>query len=108
MLKSDVKVIKFADDTKGEKAVRSVEDRDELQRVLDCLCDRAKKWAMSFNISKCKTMHVGLHNPGYEDTMRGIVISKIEEERDVGVAVTKNLKPSARCSKAAGRAAVVL
>jgi hypothetical protein len=107
-LKLDVKVIKFADDTKGGKTVRSVEDRDELQRALDCLCDWADKWAMSFNFSKCKIMHVGLHNPGFEYTMRGTVIGTTEEERDIGVAVTKNLKPSAQCSKAAGRAAAVL
>jgi hypothetical protein len=53
-LKLDVKVIKFADDTKGGKTVGSVEDRDVLQRALDCLCDWAEKWAMSFNLSKCK------------------------------------------------------
>ncbi len=80
-LKLDVKVIKFADDTKGGKTVRSVEDRDELQRALDCLCDWADKWAMSFNFSKCKIMHVGLHNPGFEYTMRVTVIGTTEEER---------------------------
>ncbi len=35
--KLDVKVVKFADDTKGCKAVTSTEDRDKLQQALDCL-----------------------------------------------------------------------
>jgi retron-type reverse transcriptase len=38
-LKLDMKVIKFADNNKGGKTVRSVEDRDVLQRALYCLCD---------------------------------------------------------------------
>jgi len=62
----DVKLVKFADDTKGGKVVTSTEDRDKLQRALDCLCNWAEKWGMSFNLSKCKIMHIGTHNPGYE------------------------------------------
>jgi ribonuclease P/MRP protein subunit RPP40 len=64
---------------------------------------------MSFNLGKCKVMHVGTHNPAYEYFMRGGVrLEETEEERDIGVAVAKNLKPSAQCSKAAGRASPVL
>jgi ribonuclease P/MRP protein subunit RPP40 len=99
----DVKVIKFADDTKGGK-VASIEDRDKLQQALDCLWDWAEKWGMSFNMSKCKVMH----NQEYEYHMRGTKLCTTEEEKDIGVAVTKNLKPSAQCSKAAGRATAVL
>jgi len=104
----DVKVIKFADDTKGGRKVASIEDRDKLQQALDCLCDWAERWGMSFNVSKCKVMHVGLHNQEYEYHMRGTKLCTTEEEKDIGVAVTKNLKPSAQCSKAAGRATAVL
>jgi hypothetical protein len=104
----DVKVVKFADDTKGGKVIANTEDREKLQRALDSLCDWADKWGMSFNLAKCKVMHVGTHNPGYEYFMRGVRLEETEEERDIGVAVTKNLKPSSQCSKAAGRASSVL
>jgi hypothetical protein len=104
----DVKVVKFADDTKGGKVIVNTEDREKLQRALDSLCDWADKWGMSFNLAKCKVMHVGTHNPGYEYFMRGVRLEETEEERDIGVAVTKNLKPSSQCSKAAGRASSVL
>ena len=59
---------------------------------------------------KCKVMHVGKNNPCYEYrySMRGVKISKTEEDRDVGVIISKNLKPSAQCTKAAGRASGVL
>ncbi len=104
----DVKIVKFADDTKGGKVVVNTEDRDKLQQALDGLCDWADKWGMSFNLEKCKVMHVGIHNPAYEYFMRGVKLEETEEERDIGVAVTKNLKPSAQCSKGAGRATAVL
>jgi ribonucleases P/MRP protein subunit RPP40 len=41
-------------------------------------------------------------------TRNGTLMSSTEEERDIGRTVTKNLKPSAQRSKAAGRAAAVL
>jgi hypothetical protein len=44
-------------------------------------------------------MHVGTHNPAYEYFMRGVRLEVTEEEKDIGVAVTKNLKPSAQCSR---------
>jgi hypothetical protein len=100
----DVKIVKFADDTKGGKVVVNTEDRNKLQQALDGLCDWADKWGMSFNLEKCKVMHVGAHNPAFEYFMRGVRLEETEEER----AVTKNLKPSAQCSKAAGRASAVL
>jgi len=65
------------------------------------MCDRADTWGISFNISKCKIMHVGKNNPCYEYTMRGVNLRVTEEERDLGVVITKNLKSSERCSKAA-------
>jgi hypothetical protein len=104
----DVKIVKFADDTKGGKVVVNTEDRNKLQQALDGLCDWADKWGMSFNLEKCKVMHVGAHNPAFEYFMRGMRLEETEEERDIGVIVTKNLKPSAQCSKAAGRATAVL
>jgi hypothetical protein len=54
---------------------------------------------MAFNIAKCKVMHVGRHNPG---TMRGTKLGETDEERDIGVMITKTLKPSVQCDKAAG------
>jgi hypothetical protein len=101
-------MVKFADDTKGGKIIENDSDREELQMTLDLMCDWADTWGMSFNISKCKIMHVGKNNPCYEYTMRGVKLGVTEEERDIGVVITKNLKPSEQCSKAAGRATAVL
>jgi hypothetical protein len=104
----DVLVKKFADDTKGAKIIRGVEDREKMQEALDCLCDWADSWGMAFNYSKCKVMHVGKKNPKYDYFMRGTKVSTTDEERDVGVLISSNLKPSAQCTKAAGTAMSVL
>jgi len=40
--------------------------------------------------------------------MCGIKLGTTDEERDIGVAIAKNLKTTALCSKAAGRATSVL
>ncbi len=53
-------------------------------------------------------MHVGGNNPEYNYTMRGVKLGKTDEEKDIGVTITKNLKPSVQCEKAAGRATSVL
>ena len=88
----DVWVCKFADDTKGGKIIESTSDRDKMQEALNILYEWAETWGMSFNVSKCKVMHIGRHNPQYEYTMGGIKLGTTEEERDIGVAIAKNLK----------------
>jgi hypothetical protein len=59
---------------------------------------------MSFNVSKCKVVHIGPRNLGYEYMMGGTRLSTTNEERDIGVTMSNNLKPGAQCSKAAGTA----
>ncbi len=89
----EVLIMKFADDTTGAKVIENAADRDKLQEALDCLCNWADKWGMEFNVAKCKVMHVGRNNPEYDYTMRGVKLGKTDEEKDIGVTITKNLKP---------------
>ncbi len=99
---------KFADDTKGMKVVEGEEDRAKLQRALDLLVEWAEKWGMAFNAKKCRVMHHGPRNPCYEYYMGSEKLGTTDEETDLGIKVTRNLKPSQQCSKAAGRAKAVL
>ena len=55
-------ILKFADDTKIYGKVDCWEDRNRLQKDLERLVDWADKWQMSFNVGKCKVMHLGGHN----------------------------------------------
>jgi hypothetical protein len=63
---------------------------------------------MEFNVKKCKVMHIGFNNPAQGYTMDGQQLGVTEEERDIGVSVSRNLKPSAQCPKAAKTAQTVL
>jgi hypothetical protein len=99
---------KFADDTKGLKLIRNIQDREALQRTLDELCRWAEMWGMQYNIEKCKIMHVGRSNPGYEYSMNGKILKTVSEETDIGVIVQSNLKPGKQCQRAANVATGVL
>ena len=94
-------VRKFADDTKVSQVIEGPDDAEELQGTLDRLCQWATDWGMAFNVAKCHVMHVGKNNPRHKYHMQGEALKTTEEERDIGVTVTVNLKPSRQCQKAA-------
>ena len=99
---------KFADDTKAAKAIKDERDRDSLQRDIDVMDEWAQKWEMEFNVGKCKVMHIGKNNPKYEYEMKGQKMSETVKEKDLGVLIENNLKPSAQCEAAAKKANQVL
>jgi hypothetical protein len=99
---------KFADDTKCGNVIRSPSDISDLQDCLDSLVDWAEKWGMSFNIRKCKVMHIGRTNPRSAYTMNNVALCTTEAERDIGVKVQSSLRPSMMCKESANRANAVL
>jgi hypothetical protein len=88
--------------------IQGEEDQADLQRTLDSMIDWASQWGMEFNREKCKVMHFGKRNPKHRCHMGDHVLSSTEEEKDVGVTVTSNLKPAAHCARAARTATLVL
>ena len=99
---------KFADDTKLGHTVTSQREREELQAALDKMCEWADTWGMSFNVDKCKVMHIGRNNPRHTYTMNGKQLNPTSEEKDVGVKMSDTLKPAAQCQAAAKTANSVL
>ncbi len=97
-------IIKF----EGIKEIKSEKDRTELQETLNNLVRWADRWGMSFNVGKCKVMHIRPNNPCHNYTMDDQQLQTTDEEKDVGVHVNKNLKPAGNCKKAAIKATVVL
>ena len=91
----------FADDTKVALKVENDEDRKKMQKIIDNLVEWAKKWAMQFNVTKCKILHVGRKNMKYEYFMDGEKIKEDEEEKDLGVWVDNSMKPGKQCAAAA-------
>ena len=79
-----------------DKAARravSQEDREIMQDWIDNLVKWSEKWGMVFNTEKCKIMHFGSGNPEFDYTMNSCALSSVEEERDIGVLIYKDLKP---------------
>ncbi len=57
---------------------------------------------------KCKVMHFGHRNLRHKYKMNGQELQETEEEVDIGVMVTKDLKPSGQCQRAVRTAQTVL
>ena len=91
----------FADDTKVAQVVEGKEEAKKLQELIDELYKWAEEWGMSFNINKCKVMHVGNKNPNEEYIMNGEKLAEVKEERDLGIWIESSHKPSKQCATAA-------
>ena len=94
----------FADDTKIFTTVNNLEDLTKLQADIQKLQEWSEKWLLRFNADKCKTMHKGINNPMGEYTMNSTTLQDISQEKDLGVYITDNNKPSIQCTKAAQKA----
>ena len=101
-------ISKFADDTKMAAIVETPEDRLKFQEGVDNLATWSKDWQLLFNVKKCKIMHFGGSNQRFSYTMDGVKLEEVRVEKDVGVLVADNLRPSEQCSAAAAKANGVL
>ena len=57
---------KFADDTKCYQVVKTQEDRERFQAMLDNLAKWSSDWQMLFNVDKCYVLHIGKKNPEFQ------------------------------------------
>ena len=98
----------FADDTTLYSHVSSPAGRAQLQADLNALNRWANTWLMSFNLSKCKVLHLGRANPGLEYTMSGAMLDSTPLEKDLGVLVDADLKFREQASSAVAKATQIL
>ena len=70
-----------------------------MQSDLDSLVEWAEKWQMKFSADKCKVMHIGSYNIDANYLMNGHQLSNVDEEKDLGIVISSNLKPSKHCSE---------
>ena len=61
------------------------EERIGLQKDLDRLGDWSVRNKMTFNVSKCKVMHIGKKNIKYKYKIMGQELLETTEEKDFGV-----------------------
>ena len=99
---------KFADDSKVGRQIKSQQDATELQLAIKQLETWADTWQMTFNASKCSVIHFGYNNQNYEYEMYGEKLNSTNEEKDVGITINCDLKPSHHVKKAVNMANKVI
>jgi len=98
----------FADDTKVGQDVSETEGSEELQNTLNRLWKWVTDWGMAFNVEKCHVMYFGRNNVKHKYKMDGRELEESAKEKDVGVLISNDAKPSAHVKKAASTATAVL
>jgi len=64
------------------------------------LIEWSKQWLLAFNTDKCKVMHFGHEVPTVHTMSDGINTTQLQAittEKDFGVNITKDLKPTEQC-----------
>ena len=92
-------ILKFADDTKLFCKVGSDINCAKLRAYLRKLYNWSEDWQMLFNLDKCKIMHFGYNNPNNIFLLGGPILETVDEEKDLGVMIRKDLKASSQCIK---------
>ena len=101
-------VSKFADDTKIGAKILNLDDRDHLQSDVNIINNWAKKWQLSFNVDKCCVMHFGTRNRQHNYHMTNLDIKSVDETKDLGTIVTRDLKAHKQCEEACKKANRIL
>jgi hypothetical protein len=103
-------ILMFADDLKIWKAIKSNEDSAELQRNVDYLQEWSDQWLLKFNTSKCSVLSIRSREtvPDRVYHLDGSPMRSASFEKDLGVTIESNLKPSIQCAKSAKKAMSVM
>ena len=102
------KICLFADDTKICNRVDTPGGLQKMRDDLGRLEEWSRVWQLQFNGKKCKIMHLGHKNPKAQYFLNGITLESTEEERDLGVIISSDLKVANQCNKAMRKASQML
>ena len=97
------KVLKFADDTKVFRKIKSDADRQQLQGDMNKLTEWSEKWQMLFIFGKFKCLHIGHGNEDAQYTMGDTVLNTTVKERDLGLTISGDMKVSEQCGITAAK-----
>ena len=75
----------------------------ELQEDINKLVEWANKWQMNFNADKCSVMHMGHNNVQSNYNMSNQYLPTTDQQRDLGIIITKDFKWQNKQRKAAKR-----
>ena len=72
------------------------------------MLDWSREWQIEFNVEKCKVTDIGGTNRDCLNHMDQKKLEVVEEEKDLGMLITNDLKASQQCALACNRANKVL
>ena len=78
------RIWKFADDLKMMGRVTAQEDIEQIKTDIDKLVEWSEDWQISFNLDKCKDMHIRNKNKEQGYIMNGKDLKAVLEEKDLG------------------------
>ena len=81
-----------ADDIKMFGRVPRPSSTLSFQADLCSLGDWSEKWLLHSNVTKCKTMHLGIANPQAPYFLDGTQLTEVPQEKDLGIKVDTDLK----------------
>ena len=64
----------------------------ELQEDINKLVEWANKWQLSFNVDKCSVMHIGHNNIQSNYNMSNQQLPTTDQQKGLGIIITKDLK----------------
>ena len=99
---------KFVDYTKLCHRARNPDGIMEQQEDIDKLVEWENKWSMNFNVEKCSVMHIGHNNMQGNYNMSNQQLPTTDQQRDLGIFITKDLKWQKQTEKSWKRANRVL
>jgi len=54
---------------------------------------------MKFSVDKCKVLHIGGNKDRVQYLMNGQQLSAVNKEKNLGIIISSDLKPSQHCSE---------
>ena len=82
----------FADDAKILRSIKSLDDNKALPDDINNLTEWSARWQLPFNVTKCKSLHIGKRNNKYVYEMNGQQLEQINVEKDLGVLIDDEMK----------------
>ena len=83
----------FADDTQLYSNISTLADCEAFQDDVNKLAIWPKTWLLNFNATKCVVLKIR-QNLNYTYTLNGEILEVVEEPKDLGITICKDLKPS--------------
>ena len=94
----------YADDLKISHPMNSAGNSDTIQTALDSLLDWTRVWQLPLAENKCSVLHLGRNNAQHSYTLGSVTLNGVDEIRDLGFIIDKNLKFSTHSSMIAKKA----